>query len=86
MKLIAQPETILIASRMRIIFIVSLKSLFFKSTKSPSPAFVSSPLIAVPNVIVPLMSIIVNPIDIAQFGISPINAAAIVGRNLLPPM
>ena len=51
---------------------VSLKSLFFNSTSKPNPALESNPLIAVPNVIVPLTSIIVKAIDTAQFGTKPI--------------
>lgn len=78
------PETILIKRSIKIILKVSLKSLFLSRTRSPSPEFASRPLITAPNEIVPFISIIVNPIDIAQLGISPTNAAA-AGCINFPP-
>ena len=75
---------ILINNSMKMIFNVSLKSLFLSNTRSPNPAFASNPLITAPNEIVPLINIIVSPIEIAQFGIKPINDANI-GCNSLPP-
>ena len=77
------PETILIKRSIKIILKVSLKSLLSR-TRSPSPEFASRPLITAPNEIVPFISIIVNPIDIAQLGISPTNAAA-AGCINFPP-
>ena len=71
----AYPEIILIIRRIKIIFKVSLKSLFFNNTKSPNPALAKSPLIAVPKVTDPFISIIVIPIETAQLGINPTNAA-----------
>ena len=75
MNVITSPEIVLITKRRAITFTVSLKSLFLRSTKSPKPAFARSPLIAAPKVIEPFISIIVMPIEIAQFGISPISDA-----------
>ena len=74
----------LIISKIKIIFNVSLKSLFFNKTNKPKPAFDNNPLITVPNEIVPFINIIVNPIDTAQFGIKPTKAAIIGCMNLLP--
>jgi hypothetical protein len=70
------PEIILTISRINITFKVSLKLLFLSSTSNPKPPFDSNPLIAAPKEIVPFMSIIVIAIDMAQFGIKPIKAAA----------
>ena len=78
------PETILIKRRIKIILAVSLKSLFFNNTNNPSPALDKSPLMTAPKEIVPFMSIIVMPIEIAQFGIRP-TIAAIIGCIILLP-
>ena len=78
------PEIILIKSKIKTIFIVSLKSLFFNNTNNPNPAFDKSPLITAPKEIAPLINIIVKPIDIAQLGIKPTKAAITGWINLLP--
>lgn len=78
------PEIILIKSKIKTIFIVSLKSLFFNNTNNPNPAFDKSPLITAPKEIAPLINIIVKPIDIAQLGIQPTKAAITGWINLLP--
>ena len=72
---IAKPAKILINNNIIIIFKVSLKSLFFSKTNKPSPAFDKRPLIAALKVIVPFINIMVIAIDMAQFGIKPINDA-----------
>ena len=54
---------------------MSLKLLFFNNTNKPNPALDKSPLIIAPKEIVPLISIIVKPIDTAQLGIKPTKAA-----------
>ena len=78
------PEIILIKSKIKTIFIVSLKSLFFNNTNNPNPAFDKSPLITAPKEIAPLINIIVKPIDTAQLGIKPTKAAITGWINLLP--
>ena len=78
------PEIILIKSKIKTIFIVSLKSLFFNNTNNPNPAFDKSPLITAPKEIAPLINIIVRPIDTAQLGIKPTKAATTGWINLLP--
>ena len=83
-KLIVIPERVLIISKINIIFNVSLKSLFFKSTINPKPALERSPLITAPKEIVPFISNIVKPIEIAQFGIKP-TKEAITGCINFPP-
>ena len=80
--LIAKPEIILIARSIITILNVSLKLLYFKRTSNPKPELDNNPLIAVPNVTVPLMSIIVIAIDTAQFGIKPTRAEITGCSNL----
>ena len=78
------PDAILMMSKIEMIFSVSLKSLFFNNTNNPNPALDKSPLITAPKEIVPLINIIVRPIDTAQLGIKPTKAAITGWINLLP--